>query len=49
MTAGRQGGVAEAAPRCWRTALGEHHDVTRQSLGPLIAACHVVILKLTNS
>ena len=44
MTAGRQGGVVEVERR-WRATLGELLGLTRQSLGILIAACHMVILR----
>jgi len=49
MTAGRQGGAAEATQRLWRPAEEGHRGVTRQSLKALIAVCHVVESEPTHS
>jgi len=49
MTAGRQGGAAEAAQRLWLTGESGHRCVTRQSVEALIAVCHVVEFEPTYS
>ncbi len=49
MTAGRQGGAAEATQRLGRTAERGHRGVTCGSLEVLIAVCHVVESEPTHS